>query len=180
MDLVVTDYSRHPNTTAIDITVSCPMLQSHAAAAARDAAALFAARAAEKNNKHLAGSIAQERAFLPIVFSTLGGIGPPEALHYLDAFFAESYAAERAATGTTRHTAHLRTSFLQSLLATLTSATADMASRLTHAAAAAPAAPDDAAAAPDATVAPAAPADAPVTAAAPADAAVAPADTDAR
>ena len=39
-------------------SVSCPMLHSHAPAAARDAAALFAARAAEKNNKHLAGSIA--------------------------------------------------------------------------------------------------------------------------
>ena len=148
------------------------MLQSHATAAARDPTALFATRAAEKNNKHLAGSIAQERAFLPIVFSTLGGIGPPEALHYLDAFFAESYAAERAATGTTRHTAHLRTTFLQSLLATLASATADMASRLTHAAAAAPAVPDDAAAADAAAVTPATPADAAVVAAAPAAATV--------
>ena len=80
MDLVITDYSRHPNTTAIDNTISCPMLHSHAPAAARDAATLFATRAAKTNNKHLAGSIAQERAFLPIVFSTLGGIGPPEVL----------------------------------------------------------------------------------------------------
>ena len=137
------------------------MLHSHAPAAARDAAALFAARAAEKNNKHLAGSIAQERAFLPIVFSTLGGIGPPESLHYLDSFFAASYTAELTATGTTRRTAHLRTCFLQSLLAALATGTADMASHLTRAAADAPAAADDAAATADAAVASAADAVAP-------------------
>ena len=89
----------------------------------------------EKNNKHLAGCIAQERAFLPVVFTTLGGLGPPESVHYLDSLFSETYAAERAATGSTRRTNHLRTLFMQSLLASLTASTADMAAQLTHAAA---------------------------------------------
>ena len=95
------------------------------------AAHIFDARALEKNNKHLAGSIAQGRTFLPIIFTTLGGIGPPEAVHYLDALFSDSYASELAATGSTRNTAHVRRLFYQSLLATLTKATANMASALT-------------------------------------------------
>ena len=76
----------------------------------------------------------QGRTFLPIVFTTLGGIGPPEAVHYLDALFSDSYASELAATGSTRNTAHARRLFYQSLLATLTKATANMASALTIAA----------------------------------------------
>ena len=108
------------------------MLPSHVVAAAKDAATIFTTRAAEKNNKHLAGCIAQERAFLPVVFTTLGGLGPPETVHYLDSFFSETYAAERAATGSTRRTNHLRTLFMQSLLASLTASTADMAAQLTH------------------------------------------------
>ena len=78
--------------------------------------------------------MAQGRTFLPIVFTTLGGIGPPEAVHYLDALFSDSYASELAATGSTRNTAHARRLFYQSLLATLTKATANMASALTLAA----------------------------------------------
>ena len=76
----------------------------------------------------------QKCAFLPIVFTTLGGIGPPEAVHYLDTLFSDSYASELAASGSTRNTAHARRLFYQSLLATLTNATADMTSALTIAA----------------------------------------------
>ena len=57
-----------------------------------------------------------------------------EAVHYLDALFSDSYASELAATGSTRRTAHARRLFYQSLLATLTKATADMALALTTAA----------------------------------------------
>ena len=133
VDLVISLFSTYPPVTAIDITVSCPLLPAYSGAAANDAAALFATRAREKNNKHLAGCVAQERTFLAVVFSSLGGLGPPESVHYLDSFFfSEAYAAERAATGSTRRTNHLRTLFMQSLLATRTAATADMASsRLT-------------------------------------------------
>ena len=132
VDLVITRYSIYPPVTAIDVTVSCPLVPTYAPAAANDTAALFTARSADKYNKHLAGCIAQERTFLPVVFSTLGGLGPPESAHYLDSLFSEVYAAELAATGTTRRTSHLRTLFLQSLLASLTAATADMASSLTR------------------------------------------------
>jgi hypothetical protein len=120
---------------AIDVTVSCPMLPSHVTAAAADADSLFTTRAAEKNDKHLRGCIDQGRAFLPLVFSSLGGLGPPEAFHYLDSIFSELYTDERLRTGTVRHTSHLRTLFLQQLLASLTSASADMAQALPAAAA---------------------------------------------
>ena len=58
--------------------------------------------------------------------------------------FSEVYAAELAATGTTRRTSHLRTLFLQSLLVSLAAATADMAASLTRDAAAPAAADADA------------------------------------
>ena len=134
VDLVITAYDRSPSVTAIDVTISCPLLPTHSLAAAVSAAHLFDSRALEKNNKHLAGSIAQGRTFLPIVFTTLGGIGPPEAVHDLDTLFSDSYASELAASGSTRNTAHARRLFYQSLLATLTKATADMTSALTIAA----------------------------------------------
>ena len=130
VDLVITLFRAYPPVLAIDVTVSCPMLPSHVAAAAADADTLFATRAAEKNDKHLRGCNDQGRAFLPLVFSSLGGLGPPEALHYLDSIFSELYADERLRTGTVRHTSHLRTLFLQQLLASLTSASADMAQAL--------------------------------------------------
>ena len=134
VDLVITAYDRSPSVTAIDVTISCPLLPTYSSSAATSATHIFDARALEKNDKHLAGSIAQGRTFLPVVFTTLGGIGPPEAVHYLDALFSDSYASELAATGSTRNTAHARRLFYQSLLATLTKATADMASALTIAA----------------------------------------------
>ena len=148
VDLVVTTYRHYPPTTAIDVTISCPLLPSHLSAAATDAARLFEERAREKNAKHLPGCVAQERVFLPIVFSSLGGLGPPEATHYIDSLFVDAYANELLRTGTTRYTAHLRTLLLQSLLASLASSAADMASALTAAAAAAPSAAPPAAAQP--------------------------------
>ena len=62
VDLVITAYDRSPSVTAIDVTISCPLLPTHSPAAAVSAAHLFDCRALEKNNKHLAGSIAQGRA----------------------------------------------------------------------------------------------------------------------
>ena len=102
------------------------------------------AGAKEKNAKHLPGCVALERVFLPIVFSSLGGLSPPEAVHKRSttsrSLFVDAYAAELLGTSTIRHTAHLRTLLLQSLLASLASSAADMASALTSAAAAQPAA----------------------------------------
>ena len=128
-------FLRHPHASPI----SCPLLlPTHSPAAAISAAHLFDCRALEKNNKHIAGSIAQGRTYLPPRRlhqpHLVGGIGPPEANHYLDTLFSDSYASELAASGSTRNTAHARRLFYQSLLATLTKATADMTSALTIAA----------------------------------------------
>ena len=84
-------------------------------------------------NTHLDGCNDQGRAFLPIIFSSLGGIGPPETVSWLDSIFSESYAEERLRTGTVRNTSHRHTLFYQSLMATLVSSSADMASQLTAA-----------------------------------------------
>lgn len=62
--------------------------------ATADANALFETRATEKNAKHLPGCVALERVFMPVVFSSLGGLGPPEAVHYLDSLFVDAYADE--------------------------------------------------------------------------------------
>ena len=133
IDLVITDHRRFPSILTLDARVSCPFLPSLLAAATRDATALFTNAALEKNNKHLSGCNDQGRAFLPIIFSSLGGIGPPDAVSWLDSIFSELYAEERLRSGTVRHTSHLHTLFYQSLMATLVSASADMASQLTAA-----------------------------------------------
>ena len=92
----------------IDVTVSCPLLPSHVRAAASDAAAIFRARAAEKDAKHLPGCVDLGRAFLAVVFTTLGGVGPAPAREWLDGLFAASYAAELLDGGTGSRTAHRR------------------------------------------------------------------------
>ena len=91
---------------------------------------MFDERAARKDSKHLEGCRAQGRAFLPIVFSSLGGIGPPPALEWLDSLFLSSFAAERAAGGNGIVTSRRRAFFYQRLQASLSRATADMTSEL--------------------------------------------------
>ena len=76
-----------------------PPLSSHVASAAASADALFIARAAEKNEKHLAGCVGLGRAFLPIVFTTLLGIGPQDAREYIGSLFSDLYVAEHLAGG---------------------------------------------------------------------------------
>jgi len=80
---------------AIDVTASCPLVPSHVASTAASADARFIARAAEKNKKHLAGCVGLGRAFLPIVFTTLLGIGPQDAHEYISSLFSDLYVAER-------------------------------------------------------------------------------------
>ena len=138
-----TSYDLHPFTTAVDATVSCPLLPTYVAAAATSAAALFSARAAEKEDKHLAGCVEMERAFLAVVFSTFGGIAPPSACEWLDSLFHTAFATEYLGGGTGQRTAHQRLIFYQSLQAALTRACAEMILKLTPtpSAAAAAAAP---------------------------------------
>ena len=103
-------------------------------AGARSADAPFASRAAEKNDSHMRGCREVGRMFLPIVFSTLGGIGPPAAVKWLDSLFSASFARERTAGGTGHETNRRRAMFYQLLQCTITAQTADMTVSLPHAA----------------------------------------------
>ena len=105
---------------------------SHVVAAAVSANALFIARAAEKNEKHLAGCVGLGRAFLPIVFTTLLGIGPQDAREYIDSLFSDLYVAERLAGGSGHDANHRRVLFIMSLQATVVRANTRMALSLIH------------------------------------------------
>ena len=101
------------------------MLQTYAAAAALSASSLFTTRSDEKIEKHLPGCVELGRSFLAIVFSSLGGIGPPAAVDYLDSIFAPSLVTERLAGGSGQNTAHRRLLFSQSLQAVIARASVD-------------------------------------------------------
>ena len=130
-DCIITSYDLHPPVTALDVTVSCSLLPSHVRAAASDAAAIFRARAAEKDAKHLPGCVDLGRAFLAVVFTTLGGVGPAPAREWLDGLFAASYAAELLDGGTGSRTAHRRLCLVTAMQASLVRSTTDMILHLT-------------------------------------------------
>ena len=100
VDVVITKYDHSHPVTSIDTTVSVPLLPSHIGDACESADILFAKRAREKDEKHLPGCVNMGRAFIAVVFTTLGGIGPAAAREYLDSFFAAAFAAERREGGT--------------------------------------------------------------------------------
>ena len=129
--LLLTSYDLHPPVTALDVTVSCSLLPSHVRATASDAAAIFRARAAEKDAKHLPGCVDLGRAFLAVVFTTLGGVGPAPAREWLDGLFAASYAAELLDGGTGSRTAHRRLCLVTAMQASLVRSTTDMILHLT-------------------------------------------------
>ena len=131
VDIVVTAYDAVPPITAIDVTVSCALLDSYVSDASKDGNLIFAVRAKEKNEKHLAGCVDLERAFLPIVFTTHLGIGPSSAREWLDSLFTRSYLDEIAAGGSGCTTAHRRLIFYQSLQTVLVRVTTDMIQHLT-------------------------------------------------
>jgi hypothetical protein len=120
-DLVFDDISLpiSPPVTTLDFTISCPLLPTFMNAAALASETLFTMRTTEKNKKHLNGCISLGRHFLPVVLSSLGGIGPPESVEYLDRLFAETYATERRLGGSGSETQHQRTIFYQTLQAIL-------------------------------------------------------------
>ena len=83
--------------------------------AVKDAALLFLTRETDKNLRHLEGEIAQGRVFMAFVLFTLGGIGPPATVEWIDSLFQDSRAQEFAATGSATRTSSRRTLLLQSL-----------------------------------------------------------------
>ena len=88
-------------------------------------------RSREEDAKHLLGCVDLGRAFLAIVWTTYGGIGPPAACDWLDSIFAASYTAEYLSGGTGQDTSHRRLVFYQSLHAALVRGCADMVEHLT-------------------------------------------------
>ena len=74
VDIIAYAWFRSANPTAIDVTVSNPMLPSYIAAAVKDAFAIFRTREKEKNTKHGPGSESMDRDFAALVFSTFGGM----------------------------------------------------------------------------------------------------------
>jgi hypothetical protein len=131
-DLVIDETSLTPPKTTLDITVSCPLLPTYFTAAALSSQTLFTRRAHEKNKKHLNGCIDLGRHFLPLVFSSLGGLGPPDSVEYLDRLYAHAYATELRLGGNGADTHHQRTIFYQTLQAILANQSTTMIQTLTR------------------------------------------------
>ena len=134
------DYERHSNASAdskltdcllqwldgsqtalkLDPTISCPFVTTHRRFAARNGPLAFHTRlAAAKNGKHLDGCNFQQCRFLPITFSTLGDIGPPESITFLDSLFHLAQAREHKEGYDGTYTARRRIVFYQSLQAAM-------------------------------------------------------------
>ena len=126
VDFLLTANHTVPNVTAFDVTISCSLTSTYISAAASSATAIFTERTREKVAKHLPGSIEQGRAFLPIVFNSFGGLGPPETIEWFDAVFRHSAQRERAAGGSGRTAADRKLLFYASVHAALIRATARM------------------------------------------------------
>ena len=118
VDLVLSSFASE-HSTAIDFTVSCPLLPTYAAAAALDAHAIIAARAAEKTAKHASGSAARGRLFLPWVITTFGGIGPTTIWHFIDSIYATSSSLANLNRTSAHAVATRKAHFLASLHAAL-------------------------------------------------------------
>lgn len=126
VDFLLTANYLFPSTTAFDTSVTCSLTTSYLSAAASDAHAVFRERAAEKAQKHLTGSLAQGRAFLPFILNTFGGIGPRETVEWFDNVFARSAQRERAAGGSGRSAADRRILYYAAIHAALIRSTSRM------------------------------------------------------
>ena len=118
VDLVLhSALAEHP--TAIDFTVSCPLLPSYLPAATTDPHAILTSRAADKTAKHAKGSADRNRTFLPFVITTFGAIGPPSAWHYIDEIYATSSSLARQHLTSPHLVARRKAGFLALLHAVL-------------------------------------------------------------
>ena len=130
LDLTLESFHLSPPVIGIDVTISNPLLPTHRTHAAKNAAHLFHTRALEKDSKHRAGCIDQGRAFLPLVFTTLGGIGPPRALEFLDSLFRVAWISERDSGGSGQETSRRRLAFYNQILACITRGTTKMVAEI--------------------------------------------------
>lgn len=131
VDLVLESYYFTPPLVAIDVTVVNPLTTSYYKDAAKDAATVFSRRDYHKTMRHNSLDAPSGRTLIPIVITTLGGIGPPASLDFLHKLFASSLAAELAAGGTGNDTNSRRSRFYQTLLTILARGNTSMMRRLT-------------------------------------------------
>ena len=94
VDLLLTSLTADPPITALDITISCPFLPSYVSACAESASRIFSQRASEKIRHHLPGCLQLGRAFLPIVCTTVGAVGPSTFLSFVRRAFDAAAARE--------------------------------------------------------------------------------------
>ena len=64
--------------------------------------------------------MSRNRTFLPWVFTTFGGIGPPSVLHLIDTIYSSSTALSRLSLTDLHAAARRKASFFASLQAALT------------------------------------------------------------
>ena len=106
--------------TAIDFTVTCPLLPSYLTTAIADPQAVIALRAHQKTAKHASGSAARGRAFLPWVLTTFGAMGPAGVWYLVDSIYASSASLARLNRTSLHSVARRKAAFLATLQATLT------------------------------------------------------------
>ena len=111
---------------------SCQLVPTYLTAAVNDARSIFEVRCTEKSGKHLAGCLAQGRSYYSLVATTLGGLGPPETLAWIDHIFLRSATREVAAGRRPYDAFSRRTHFYAALHAALIRSTADMLCRHTY------------------------------------------------
>ena len=126
IDVVLQSFYITPNIIGLDLTISCPLLPAYQKDASENATLIFLDKGNWKTAKHAGPDSPADRTFLPVVLTTLGGIGPPEALDYLDGLFTAARAAELAAGGTGYETTRRRNLFLTQLHVILVRGTAKM------------------------------------------------------
>ena len=130
VDVVLQSFYSTPNIVALDLTICCPLLPASQKHASMDARTIFLTRGNWKSKKHASSDAPEERIFLPVVLTTLGGIGPPEAFDYLDGLFTSARADELSRGGTGYETTRRRNLFLTQLHTILVRGTTKMIQRL--------------------------------------------------
>ena len=131
IDLKLDSTHHSPTALALDTTISCLLLPTYLASTAVSAEAPLQARATHKITKHGGDCALLQRAFMPFVGDTLGGIGPPAFRWWLRDVFA-AVALRARSDGEDPHAASFALEMLlANLLATLTRDNVNMIERLT-------------------------------------------------
>ena len=131
VDIVIANYARSHKPTAVDVTVSNPMLDTYRERAMLDAHAVLAKRDEEKTKKHGPGSEALGRAFIAAVFTTFGGFGGRDFRALLKEEFDQLRFDECHGGGTGYAATRRKARATERLAAALHRGSARMASELT-------------------------------------------------